>query len=473
MSARTLRVGAACGLVAVGLLASPCGASDYDPLLAIPDVLETGVALPGDKAPPSCPVEWDASQPLTLGTAVDVALCNNAQIRSAWASIKGQAATLGEARAAYLPTASVSMSRTADELRYPDSALAPSSVQASTVNAGLNWRLLDSGTRGANLNQAESLLAAALASHDAAIQKALGTLIQSYFDALTARALVTAKVQGEQLAAQTLASAQRREAKGAISRSDSLQAATAHARAVLERGRADSGYQRAAAILSYAMGQTGGGPISLPEDHGEVIEAELAPLGHWLDQARQTHPALVAARAQLEAARHKAEATSAEGLPTLDLSSNYYQNGRPGQALTPTKVHESTVGIVLTVPIFEGFARSYKVYGAQAQVEQKAAELADLEGQILVEVIKTHADASSAVNNLNASLDLLTAAQDALAVAQRKYDKGAADVLEVLNAQSALADARQERIRTLSEWRSARLRLQTSTGRLGRSGLDK
>lgn len=346
-------------------------------------------------------------------------------------------------------------------------------MQASTLNAGLNWRLIDSGTRGASLSQAESLLAAALASHDAAIQKALGTLIQGYFDALTARALAMAKVQGEQLAAQTLASAQRREAKGAISRSDSLQAATAHARAVLDRGRADSGYQRAVAVLAYAMGQSGGGALSLPDDDDEVVEAELAPLTRCLDAARETHPALVAARAQLDAARHKAEATSAEGLPTLDLSSNYYQNGRPGQALTPTRVHENTIGVVLTVPIFEGFARAYKVYGAQAQVEQKAAELADMEGQILLEVIKTHADATSAVNNLNASMDLLLAAQDALSVAQRKYGKGAADVLEVLNAQSALADARQERIRALSEWRSTRLRLQTSMGRFGQSGLEK
>ena len=473
MSARRLRFRAACGLVAVGLLASPCGASDFDPLLAIPDVLETGVALPGDSVPPTCPVELDSTQPLTLGVAVDVALCSNAQIRAAWASIKVQAGTLGEARAAYLPTASISMGRTADEMRYPGTSVAPSTVQASTLNAGLNWRLLDSGTRGANLSQAESLLAAALASHDAAIQKALGVVIQTYFDALTARALVAAKVEGEQLAAQTLASAQRREAKGAVSRSDSLQAATAHARAVLERGRAESSYRRAVALLAYAMGRSNDGTVALSEDNDNVVETELAPLVRWLDTARKSHPALLTARAQLEAARSKADATSAEGLPTVDLSSNYYQNGRPGQALTPTRVHESTVGIVLTVPIFEGFARSYKVYGAQAQVEQKAAELADMEGQILLEVIKTHADASAAVSNLNASKDLLLAAQDALSVAQRKYDKGAADVLEALNAQSALADARQERIRALSEWRSARLRLQTSTGRLGRSGLER
>lgn len=123
MSVSKSRLRAACGLVAAGLLASTCSvaaaATEFDPLLAIPEVLEGGSALPGDHVPPSCPVVWDASQPLTLGAAVDVALCNNAQIRAAWASIKSQAGTLGEARAAYLPTASVSMSRTIDKMRYP------------------------------------------------------------------------------------------------------------------------------------------------------------------------------------------------------------------------------------------------------------------------------------------------------------------------------------------------------------------
>ncbi len=128
---------------------------------------------------------------------------------------------------------------------------------------------------------------------------------------------------------------------------------------------------------------------------------------------------------------------------------------------------------MLTIPIFDGFSRTYKVQGEQAQVEQKEAELADTEHQILMEVVKEHADASAALKNLKASDDLLKAAQSALAVSQRKYDKRAADILEVLNTQSALADARQERIRCLAEWRSARLRLLASVGQLGRTAAEK
>jgi outer membrane protein len=89
-----------------------------------------------------------------------------------------------------------------------------------------------------------------------------------------------------------------------------------------------------------------------------------------------------------------------------------------------------------------------------------------------MEVVKAHADALSSLQNLQASQNLLEAAQEALATSQRKYDKGATDILEILNTQGALADAKQERIRCVAEWRSARLRLMANTGMLGMSSIQ-
>ncbi|MGD0961814.1 MAG: TolC family protein, partial [Methylomonas sp.] len=109
---------------------------------------------------------------------------------------------------------------------------------------------------------------------------------------------------------------------------------------------------------------------------------------------------------------------------------------------------------------------------AQAQAEQSAAQLADTEQQTLMEVVKAYADATSSLQNLESSTALLKAAQEALDSSQRRYDKGAADILEMLNTQTALADAGQERIKTVAEWRSARLRLLASSGVLGRDRIE-
>ena len=85
--------------IALGVVVLGCSlaarAFDFDPLLATPEVAVTGVALPGDAAPVTCPALKDFATPLALGEAVDLALCNNPQIQSDWANIKIQAAALG------------------------------------------------------------------------------------------------------------------------------------------------------------------------------------------------------------------------------------------------------------------------------------------------------------------------------------------------------------------------------------------
>lgn len=441
-----------------------------DPLRTKPDILETGATLPGDGIPISCPVQKDFSLPLTLAEAVDLALCNNPQIRSSWANIKIQAGAVGEARSAYLPTVSGALGRTNDQIRYSDNRYTGTNVDQNTAQGTLAWRLLDFGGRTANHQAAENLLTAALASHSATLQKTLAEVIQAYCDALTTLAAFNAKAESEDIAANTLHSARSREEKGTLGQTDTLQATTALAKATLEKNRARGGHEKALSVLRYTMGVQEKTVISLPDNQDEKVDENGGKaLAVWLEETLQQHPALLAARSQVEAAQQRVEATRSAGLPSLGLSASYYQNTRPGEAITYNDSKETTVGLVLTVPIFDGFSSTYKLRGAQAQVEQKEAVLADSEHQIAMEVIKAYADATSAHQNLEASVTLLGAAQKALVVSQRKYAKGATDIVELLNTQAALADARQERIRCLAEWRSARLRLLANAGQIGRA----
>jgi outer membrane protein len=440
-----------------------------DPLLTLPETIDRGAILPGDSSSLPCPVQKDFNSTLTLIDAVDLALCQNPQIRSAWASIKVQSAAVGEARAAYLPTLSGTVSRLNDRTRYPGSVIPGSKINSQTAYATLSWRVLDFGGREANREAANWGLAAALDSHDAALQKTLSDVVQAYFDAQTARATWQAKSLNEDIARNTLETAKRREEKGASARSDTLQATTALARANLERSRAQGAWQKALSVLVYTLGVPTQTKLILADDLETSEVPSAKNLDGWLEEIRNQHPAILAARAQLEVARYRIKAAQSDGLPTLDFTGNYYENGRPGQGLTATRTQERTLGIALTLPIFDGFSRTYKIRGAEAQVELRKAELENTEHQILMEVVKAHADTGSALDNLQASEALLAAAQESLSVSQRKYEKGAADILEILSTQAALSDAREQRIRCQAEWRSARLRLLANAGLMGRA----
>ena len=440
-----------------------------DPLNARPPVLDNAQALPGDSLAGSCPPAVDLSQPLSLGDAIDLALCNNPQIKSAWASIKVQSAALGEARAAYLPTLNSTLSRLNTATHYPEFSSADTNNWGNTAYAGLNWRLFDFGGRESNKKAANALLAAAMAQHDATLQKTLTTVVGAYFDALSAQAAFNARSQAATLAEQTGLATQRREARGTAARNDTLQAQTALAKSQLAAQRAQGDHRKTLSILAYALGVAQQPRLVLPEQSSMPAVQAIEDLSAWLESTQQQHPAIIAARAQWQAAQAKITSARSEGLPTLDFVSNFYQNGYPNQGLQLTRTDTTTYGVTLTIPIFEGFARTYKIRGAQAQAEQSEAQLQDVEHQILGEVVKAHADAQSSLANLASSENLLSSAQEALISSQNRYERGASDILELLSVQSALADAQQERIRCLSEWQSARLRLWAAAGLMGRN----
>jgi outer membrane protein len=407
---------------------------------------------------------------LTLQRALALAMCRQPQLQMALAEVEGAAAALGESRAAYFPTLTASISRQVDRTGYPDTALEAETLRRRAGYATLSWRLLDTGGRAASARAAELNLDALLASHAGVVQQVLGNVAKAYFEALTAQEAVVARTAERDAASTSAASAARRQVSGAGSRADTLLAASMRSKARLELGRAELVWQQALAQLMFALGTPAGSSVTLAAAEESLSAAQLAELDRslpeWSEQVLRQHPLLVAARGQVAAARARATAVQADGRPTLDLQLNYYQNGRPGQSLSAMASHELSVGVVLTLPLFDGFGRHYKVRGALAQIAQREAGLREAEDQVLLGLRKSHAELSAALRNLPVASELLAGATETLQITGRRYEHGAAEISELMQAQSGLALARLEHLRALAEVRAARLGLLASAGLL-------
>lgn len=434
-----------------------------DPLKVNPPILEART-LP-------CTAKIDNPEPLMLGDAVNLALCSNPQVKMTWVAIKTQAAALGEARGAYLPTLSATLSYLNTWLDYPDSPASNTMNTGYSTHAGFNWRLFDFGGRSAGNAAAEHMLSAALAAHDAALQKTLVSVIGAYFDAQLTQAARETSLEAENLAHHSLEATQRRNSNGISSHSDILQAEAALARTILAKQRAIGNHERSIAILSHTLGLATAQVIILPKIPAAPVSQTFAELSHWLEEAKTKHPAILSAQSQLEALREKVVIARSEGLPTLDLTGNYYENAYPNQGLQTTQSRNTTIGITLTLPVFEGFVRTYRIRGAEAQVEQAEAQILDIHNQVITEVVKAYSEAIARVGNIEASEKLVTATQANMISVEKRYAKGAVDVLDLITAQSALIDAWQERLRAVAEWQSARLRLLASAGSMLRAEL--
>ncbi len=467
-------------LLAVAMLSSskssPANEWPYlfdDPLHTMPAVIEKGPTLPGDNSPLPRTVQKDFSTPLTLEEALDLAFTNNQSVAMAWVDIKIQAGVLGEAYATYLPTFSGNLNYTKDYIFYygSTSAGSTSNIQNNkfTPQASLTWRLFDFGGRAANRRSAEHLLTAALSGHDSALQDVAGKVIKAYYDALIANATLTARVKNEEIARHTLNSAKVREEMGVIPQLDALRATTALATASLDKNRAASEYRKALAVLRMHLGLPGDTPLLLPAELNEQQGGtnEQKELAQLLKEAQKNHPAIIKAKKQYEAAQEQVTVVKSAGLPEVTLSGNFYLNSAPGGSTTPGS-YETTAIVGMSLPLFDGFASTYKLRGAVAQAERKKAAVVETEGQIAMEIIRAYADSDAARLNLDSSAVIISSAQNALATSQRKYDKGAADITELLSTQAALSDAWNVRVRCLAEWHSARLLLLTSSGKLGK-----
>jgi len=442
-----------------------------DPLGANPASLKQGVTLPGDDAPPDCATDHDPGIPLSLAEAADLALCDNPQVRITWAEIREQVAGVGEARAAYLPTASGSFTYQRDATTYPGQPSLDSTVTGHNIYGSVGWHLFDFGSRAANRASANHLLAAALAAHSAELQNVLDSLIGAWFNAMATKSAVDARREADALAKQAVAAAQRREVGGAGTHSDVLLAEVASAKATLALSRSQGEYDKARAVLVYTMGLPPMTEVQLPS----LAATSAAPIGDldaWMDLAEHSHPELVSAREQWLAAQQKVRSARSDGRPTVDFGANLYENGYPNQGLQNLHNQQFTLGVTVSVTLFDGFTNHYKVEQAKAAADVQQAQYEDDQHKVLMNLVKAHADALASGDNLQASQNYVEASEAAVQSAQRRYAGGAASLLELLTAQTNLADAHQERVRCLTDWNTARLRLMASAGQLGLDRLD-
>lgn len=192
-------------------------------------------------------------------------------------------------------------------------------------------------------------------------------------------------------------------------------------------------------------------------------------LDQALKQAYSTRPDYLSSKAQLQAAELTLRAAGAENYPYVSTDTNYGDIGSPNF----TSSH-GTVGFdaALNIPIFQGTRVRADKLQADAALEQRRAELADLRGKI-------DDDVRTAFYNLKSSSELVTVAQSnidlanqTLAQARDRFTSGVADNLEVVQAQESVATASQSYIASLYSFNLAKISLAQALGVAEKSALQ-
>ncbi len=222
---------------------------------------------------------------------------------------------------------------------------------------------------------------------------------------------------------------------------------------------ADNDRRRAVLQLLRAMGLNLDADVALT-DKLAFAAVDVATLEASLDQARKERTELKAQQQHEAVAKLNYDSVGAERLPSAAVFGNYGATGLAPDVARATR----DVGITVKVPVFDGFRRDARRAESLSQLRQEKTRTHDIEQQIELDVRLALDSFRSAKAQVQTARDGLMLAQNEVAQAQRRYQGGVTNSIEVTDAQTRLDRARDNQIAALYNYNVARIDLATATG---------
>jgi outer membrane protein TolC len=302
---------------------------------------------------------------------------------------------------------------------------------------------------------------AQLAAAEAELRQVVETQFLRFFEAQALEQIAAASVRelSEQV---TVAKA--RLATGVITQADLLRIEVAVANARQQGLQAHSQNQVARAQLLAAMGVGAdeAGDITLVEPSAMLRAARPAPrtMSALLPEARQRRPELAQQYHLVLAADEQARARGYALLPDIDLEAAYTRVD--GQQFAPK--NSAFVGVRAQWAIWEWGATEHQRRAAAAQAAAARRDAESLQRQIETELESSLAEGAAARGAVEAAEQAIASAEEAYRVTEAQVNAGTATTTDLLEAQSALTQARLNLTRAQYELALSEINLRRAAG---------
>jgi outer membrane protein TolC len=403
---------------------------------------------------------------LTLQDALTRARANSVQFQAALTDQGIAHEDKVQARAALLPSVNYN-----NQVIYtePNGTPAGVFVAANSVHEYISEGNVHQAiglTNYADYRKARALEAVALAKAEVAKRGLVVAVVQGYYGLIAAQRKYANVQQAASEAQQFLALSQKLENGGEVAHADVIKAQIQYndrqrdlreAQLAMDKSRLDL------AVLLFP---------DFNLNFTVVDDAQLAPplvsFDEFVKTAQARNPDVRASTASFQAARFEVASAQSAYLPTLTLD-YFYGIDAPHFA-----VHEPeppgtrnlgySVAATLNIPIWNWGATRSKVVQANLRRKQAQRELTMAQRKLQADMRELYAEAEAA----HAELDLLKSSADLAAESLRltvlRYQGGESTVLEVVDAQNTLTQARNAFSDGEVRARTAVANLQTLTG---------
>ncbi|HEX9453634.1 MAG TPA: TolC family protein [Candidatus Binatia bacterium] len=420
------------------------------------------------QAAPTAPASPGSLSPtgklLTIQDAVQIGLANHPRIRSSSERIGSSQAQLGQQMAAYYPTVSNS------NFYRSGTAGSTGTVNATASDAfnsqlNFNMTLYNFGKREGNVQAARETLDASKQDYESTTQDIVLAIKQSYYNYLTAQALVNVRkdtVRNRDLLV--------KQARGFFEVGTRARIDVARAEANLYTAQADLIAAENAVKIAWVTLRNAMGSPRLPEQPVAEDSPEMTfsmNLSGARNVAFDARTELKSFEAQKRAADQLIATARRGHLPDIIFDSFYGRTHRSGDSAFPETFPLRPawqVQLSLNIPIFDGFRTTNRVDETLHNYYNIKAQEEDRRQQIALEVEQSYLRVVETQERINATESAAKAAKENVDLARGRYEVGVGSIIEVTDAETLYTDAQTTYIRTIYDYKIADAQLARAMG---------
>jgi len=293
---------------------------------------------------------------------------------------------------------------------------------------------------------------------------------EAYFGVLNARDALSAVTQLRQAAAEQLEIASTSFEVGTVTITDVHEARSRFDLAAAQVIAAESELEVTRHTLAQIIGKPPQ-PLAGLRRTVEMLPPEPSSQSAWVAGAEQGSFGVQLQQISRDIADREVDRARAGHLPTLDLVAAHGANQRESVFNTP-KLDTTALGVRLNVPLYSGGAISSQAREAAALKVKAQADLESSRRDAALAAKQAYLGVTSGIAQVKALEAAEISSQSSLEANRLGYEVGVRINIDVLNAQSQLADTQRQLARARYDTMLAQFRLKAAAGVLGEEDLQ-
>jgi len=386
----------------------------------------------------------DFAEPLTLALLLDIALKNNPTTRQAWEDSRAKQAILRQEQSQLFPKVTVG----ADGTREKSVATAQSG-NINDLKYGPSGKaellLFDFGGRDAEIETAYQDMISSGFQFNQSLQDLILDVKKNYYGLYSATSTLEAAESDVFDAKASFEAAAIRFQVGLVSKLDQLQAEASYDDSLYNLEEAKYNLNTARSDLSTTLGYSADTKIEIVNPGNDVpTDIDKQDVTEMIDEALLIKPDIQAARADLKSKEAAVQDAKSSLWPHVNLGGTmgqnwykYYNEKKPRN-----DDYAYTGYLSLQWDVFDGFYNMNKKYEAQAEESAQRAKLIELELEASADVWAKFYNYTASVSKLKYSEAFLKSSKASYDLAFEGYGAGLKNILDLLQAQSTLSEAR-------------------------------